>query len=62
MPLKKYDSEERTALFGKAIIEFAKMLLRNIINNPQHTLIFFLYFAIYEEMILAFGFHLAFVI
>jgi len=31
---QKYDLEERTALFGEAIIEFAKTLPRNIINNP----------------------------
>ena len=31
---RKYDLEERTALFGEAIIEFAKTLSRNIINNP----------------------------
>jgi len=31
---KKYDLEERTALFGEAIIEFAKTLPSNIINKP----------------------------
>jgi four helix bundle protein len=30
---KKYDLEERTAKFGEAIIEFAKTLPQNIINN-----------------------------
>lgn len=30
---KKYDLEERTAKFGEAIIEFAKSLPQNIINN-----------------------------
>ena len=30
---KKYDLEERTAKFGEAIIEFAKTLTRNLINN-----------------------------
>jgi len=30
---KKYDLEERTARFGEAIIEFAKSLPRNLINN-----------------------------
>jgi len=30
---KKYDLEERTAKFGEAIIEFAKSLPHNIINN-----------------------------
>ena len=29
----KYDLEERTAKFGEAIIEFAKSLPQNIINN-----------------------------
>lgn len=31
---KKYDLEERTALFGEAIIDFAKNLSRSIINDP----------------------------
>ena len=31
---RKYDLEERTALFGEAIIEFVKMLPNNPINNP----------------------------
>ena len=31
---KKYDLEERTALFGEAVIEFAKTLPRDPINNP----------------------------
>jgi four helix bundle protein len=31
---KKYDLEERTALFGEAVIEFVKTLPRNPINNP----------------------------
>ncbi len=30
---KKYDLEERTARFGEAIIDFAKSLPHNIINN-----------------------------
>jgi len=30
----KYDLEERTALFGEKIIEFAKTITRNPINNP----------------------------
>ncbi len=30
---KKYDLEERTTKFGEAIIEFAKSLHHNIINN-----------------------------
>ena len=31
---KKYDLEERTALFGEAIINFAKSLSRSIVNDP----------------------------
>jgi four helix bundle protein len=31
---RKYDLEERTALFGEAVIEFVKMLPNNPINNP----------------------------
>ena len=31
---KKYDLEERTALFGEAIIEFAKRLSRSLVNDP----------------------------
>ena len=31
---KKYDLEERTALFGEIVIEFAKTLPRDPINNP----------------------------
>ena len=31
---KKYDLEERTALFGEAIIDFAKSLSRSIVNDP----------------------------
>ena len=31
---KKYDLEERTALFGEAIIEFAKRLSRNLVTDP----------------------------
>jgi four helix bundle protein len=31
---KKYDLEERTALFGEAIIEFAKRISRSIVNDP----------------------------
>ena len=30
----KYDLEERTALFGEKIIEFAKLIKRNPLNNP----------------------------
>jgi four helix bundle protein len=31
---KKYDLEERTAQFGEAIIEFAKILPKDPVNNP----------------------------
>lgn len=31
---KIYDLEERTAVFGEMIIEFAKSLTKNAINNP----------------------------
>jgi hypothetical protein len=31
---KKYDFEERTAQFGEAIIELAKTLRKELINNP----------------------------
>lgn len=31
---KVYDLEERTARFGENVIEFAKGLSRNVINNP----------------------------
>ena len=31
---KKYDLEERTALFGEAVIDFAKRLSRSIVNDP----------------------------
>lgn len=31
---KKYDLEERTALFGEAIIDFAKKLPRSIVADP----------------------------
>jgi four helix bundle protein len=31
---KKYDLEERTAVFGEAIIEFGKSMTKNIITNP----------------------------
>ena len=31
---KEYDSEERTARFGEAIIEFVKILSRDSINDP----------------------------
>ena len=31
---KKYDLEERTAQFGENIIEFAKTIPQNTINNP----------------------------
>ena len=34
MTEKKYDLEERTARFGEGIIEFAKTLSRNPINDP----------------------------
>ena len=30
----KYDLEERTALFGEEIIEFAKLIKRNPLNTP----------------------------
>jgi four helix bundle protein len=30
----KYDLEERTAVFGEMIIQFAKSIMRNPINNP----------------------------
>lgn len=31
---KVYDLEERTALFGEAVIGFAKIIPQNVINNP----------------------------
>ncbi|HDK35347.1 MAG TPA: four helix bundle protein, partial [Bacteroidetes bacterium] len=31
---RKYDLEERTALFGEMIIEYAKSIPKNVINNP----------------------------
>lgn len=32
--VKKYDLEERSARFGEDIIDFCKMVPKNIINNP----------------------------
>ena len=32
--VKKYDLEERTAKFGEQIIEYAKSIPKNLINNP----------------------------
>ncbi|MFN0195099.1 MAG: four helix bundle protein, partial [Planctomycetaceae bacterium] len=31
---KPYDLEERTALFGEAVIEFAKKVPKNLITQP----------------------------
>lgn len=31
---KKYDLEERTAIFGENIIKFCKKIPRDVINNP----------------------------
>jgi four helix bundle protein len=31
---KVYDLEERTALFGEAVIGFTKLIPQNVINNP----------------------------
>lgn len=32
--MKKYDLEERTAIFGEKIIEFVKTIPKNPVNNP----------------------------